>query len=117
MILLICKDLMFVSQVQNVCRRMNQPIATVSTVEKAIESIETPTEDAISQVFLDLKTNASPAALQELASKTEQGQARIAVTAFGPHVKVEMLQAAKDAGFERVWTQGQFHKNFPALIS
>lgn len=42
--------------------------------------------------------------------------ARIRVVAFGPHVAVEQLQAAKRAGADAVMTRGAFHARLPETL-
>lgn len=39
------------------------------------------------------------------------------VIAFGPHVRPELLAAARTAGIERVLTRGQFFMNLVAVLS
>ena len=37
--------------------------------------------------------------------------------AYGPHVHVAHLEAARAAGFQEVWTQGQFDRGFSHWLS
>jgi hypothetical protein len=48
--------------------------------------------------------------------KTET-PARIPVVAFGPHVGVETLDAARRAGADRVMSRGAFDRSLPALLA
>lgn len=115
MILFICQDLIFVSRVQSACRQVNCDIATVSTVQQGIQKIEC-SEVTIAQIFVDLKSASEKEALQELKEIAVVQDPPIPITAFGPHVKVGLLKAAREVGIDRVWTQGQFHTSFTELL-
>lgn len=115
MILFICRDLIFVSRVQTACQQMHCDLTTVSSVGKGVERMELP-ESAVSQIFIDLKSASDIDSLQRLKSVAILQDPPVPITAFGPHVKVDLLKAAREVGFDRVWTQGQFHTSFTELL-
>jgi CheY-like chemotaxis protein len=42
--------------------------------------------------------------------------AGVTVVAYGEHVRADVLQAARDAGADDVWTRSEFTRRLPALL-
>jgi hypothetical protein len=59
----------------------------------------------------------APAALQLIGRvRGEGGRADVRVVAFGPHVDVERLAAARAAGAERVMVRGAFDRGLAEIL-
>lgn len=70
-------------------------------------------------LVLDLKTVDNLVGLPEMYSKLTVAfpNAVCMGLAYGPHVHVAHLEAARAAGFQEVWTQGQFDRGFSHWLS
>ena len=63
-------------------------------------------------VIIDLMV-AGGGALEAVAAAREAG---VAVVAYGEHVAVDVLQAARDAGADQVLKRSEFTRALPALL-
>jgi hypothetical protein len=84
---------------------------TASDSETALGAIGTRTADI---VILDLSTQIDLYGIVEAAKKPATEAARI--IAFGPHVHVERLAAARAAGCDEVVSRGQFFARLDAIL-
>lgn len=118
MVLFVCNDLMFVSRVQQTARSAGVTLVTRPSIAAALSWLETE-GNQLGGVVVDLKGVADTATLKQLTSALQSEGEAISgsLLAFGPHVKTELLQAASDAGFQNVWTQGQFDRGMQGWFS
>lgn len=70
--------------------------------------------DSIRFVVLDLATRSGLTA--EIVGQCEQRCPQAELIAYGPHVQVAKLTAAKEAGIPIVLTRGQFDQRLPTLF-
>jgi hypothetical protein len=99
-VLFICNDLFFGSKITNAAGP-----AGVRLVTDSSGSLESMSDAGCLGVILDLNhPNASPATVAKQAGDG------LRLLAFGPHVRTELFEAAKAAGFETV-TRGQFDRS------
>ncbi|MGH8975226.1 MAG: DNA-binding response regulator, partial [Acidimicrobiia bacterium] len=63
-------------------------------------------------VIIDLMV-AGGGALEAVAAARDAG---VPVVAYGEHVAVEVLQAAREAGADQVWKRSDFARALPALL-
>lgn len=68
--------------------------------------------DGADLVVIDLMV-AGGGALEAVAAAREAG---IPVVAYGEHVAVDVLQAAREAGADEVWKRSDFARALPALL-
>ncbi len=71
--------------------------------------------DAIRYVILDLSTRSGLTATIIDLCRQRCPQARL--IAYGPHVQVEKLNAARQAGIELVMTNGQFNQQILSILA
>lgn len=117
---------MFVSRVQQVARRQGVELITRPSMAAATTWLEAQRESEKSAgvelrvLIVDLKGVADPSKLSPLVRACGQevvdNAAPVHCLAFGPHVKVDLLESARQAGFE-VMTQGQFDRNLDAIFA
>jgi hypothetical protein len=107
-VLMLSRDLLFASRVKSAARAagLNCRIASRFPDEQA---------DSIRLVILDLSTLAALAG--ELVLQCAQRCPTARLIAYGPHVQVDNLQAARQAGIATVMTNGQFSRELSQLLS
>ena len=104
--LMLCDDLMFTSKVTATARAVGVIVTAVRNVERLIALAETKPPSC---VILDLHNTTLD--LQVLmTSLREKCPTMPRVIAFGSHVDVELLAAARQAGCDRVMPRSQFVK-------
>ena len=101
-------DLMSSTRLQDAARALGHECAVVRRPEGMLDAL-----DGVDLVIadLDLSTGDGVAAVR-LAH-----DAGIPVIAYGGHVAVDRLQAARDAGADAVLTRGDFVRRLPELLS
>ena len=104
--LLLCDDLMFTSKVTGTARAVGVIVTAIRTVERLVALAET--EPPLC-VILDLH-NTTLDLPTLMSSLREKCPTMPRVIAFGSHVDVELLAAARQAGCDRVMPRSQFVK-------
>lgn len=109
LVVLFSSDLMLISSVGGAATAAGHRFCSSSRLSDVVEKLE-----AGSMLCLDLSS--SGADPQEVASaiSTELLQGSVA---FGPHVHVATLERARQAGFARVMSRGQFVSKLAELFS
>lgn len=98
-VLFLSGDLMFASRVRGAAERAGLAFQLAASLpEQAAEEIR--------YVVLDLSTRSSLISTIVAESQAKCPQAML--VAYGPHVQVSRLSAARQAGIPRVLTRGQF---------
>lgn len=101
-------DLVFASRVRAACEAAGHVFRSTMTVPQ-------PTSDGpIAWVILDLSSRSGVTADLMPACAAVCPDAR--VIAYGPHVQVPRLRAAREAGIPTVLTRGQFDAALPGLF-
>ena len=104
--LMLCDDLLFTSKVTGTARAIGVVVTAVRNVERliALAATEPP-----SCVILDLH-NTTLDLPTLMSSLREKCPTMPRVIAFGSHVDVDLLAAARQAGCDRVMPRSQFVK-------
>lgn len=106
-VLILCKDLMFSSQLNGAAQRSGFIPQTCLGQKSAEQALA---EHEIVWVVVDLELeNLDLAALRKAANCKLVG--------FGPHVHVDRLTAAKQVGFDYVLTRGQAASGLDQLLA
>ena len=102
-------DLMIAVRLQEAGKRAGTGVVMVESQEELLQRLEaggvTSVVIALGADGLDLRAIADAA-----------GGWGVPVLAFGPHVDVARLQAARDAGVERVFARGKFLRELPKIL-
>ena len=101
-------DLMFASKVR---------VAVDATGGRMRMGGQLPDDDlsGVTHVVLDLSTRSKMAGV--LVSQCDERCPQAKVIAYGPHVMVDRLNAAREGGIETVLTNGQFATNLTQILS
>lgn len=105
-VLVLCKDLMFSSQLNGAVQRAElvpQTCLGIKTVEDSLQKYD------INWVIVDLETEGV-----DLSKLREATGCKL--IGFGPHVHVDRLAAAQAAGFDYVLSRGQISNGLDQLL-
>jgi DNA-binding NtrC family response regulator len=110
--LLLCRDLIFISKIVGTAAELGYQFMIAGSRPQAKSLIETKRPQV---VLIDLTTGemAAPAALGEYQ---RVAASNMWFVAFGPHVDVNLLSAAKAAGCHVVLPRSRFTAELPALM-
>ena len=112
MILYLTKDLMLASNVRSVAKSEAIELTIVPSVEKLIENLGA---GGCQKVLVDLQTpGLTPEQLPEIVSGAQADS--VPVVGYAQHVYVDLMDAAKTAGFAAVFTRGQMNGNVAAIL-
>lgn len=119
-VLFVCSDLMFVSRVQQAARRQAVELTTRSSLSAATQWLNSSDSVTLQAMVVDLKGVSDLALLATLVAAYQTSSPSdapaVKCLAFGPHVKVDLLEGAREAGFE-VLTQGQFDRSVESIFA
>lgn len=104
--LMLCDDLLFTSKVTGTARAVGVIVTAIRSVERLVALAET---EPPSCVILDLH-NTTLDLPTLMSSLREKCPTMPRVIAFGSHVDVDLLAAARQAGCDRVMPRSQFVK-------
>lgn len=110
--LLLSRDLIFTSKVTGTARALGHRVLTAGSAAQAAGLIE---QDRPRVVFVDLTIGAE-AGLPALTALRAAAGPGVPFVAFGPHVEVAALDAARAAGCEEVMPRGRFSAELPEII-
>jgi len=101
-------DLLFASRIRSAAERAGVPFALLGRWPDDAPSVPR-------WIIVDLSTRAGAAAeIRRLASETFPTAQTIA---YGPHVQAQRLSQARQAGFDKVLTRGQFDASLPDIFT
>jgi DNA-binding response OmpR family regulator len=111
-IVLLSQDLMVVSQVSGAAAQRG---ATVRTVSNTSDAAKACSADEVELMIVDLGTPSVDVVrlVDEVKSFTSN---KLRIVAFGPHVHVDKLDAAKAAGCD-VMSRGQFLMHVGSVLT
>ena len=116
-ILLVSPDLMATSRIAGLCREAGASLETLRSLA------DVPHGGPHDVVLLDLQALAEDPAVvvtraRVLASRQRlvDGERRLTIVAFGPHVARERLALARDAGADDVVSRGELLGGFAGLL-
>lgn len=101
-------DLMFTSRVESVVKRAGLQFRFGGQLPE-------DDTDSIRYVVLDLSTRSG--LIETLVPLCQQRCPQAKLIAYGPHVHVDRLSAARNAGFHSVMTNGQFDGQMHELFA
>ena len=105
-VLFLSGDLLFASKVRVLVDRVGGQMKVAGNVPED--------EDGWTHVVLDLGTRSKLA--DDLIGRCHRQCPGARVMAFGPHVQVDRLRAAREAGIDPVLTNSQFVSNFASML-
>ena len=117
MIVYCCADLIFATKIQSTCDALGltaRPARNEAMLQKRLDRVnDGKPNDAVAAVLIDLDKgeDALP-----LITQCKQHATPPRVIAWGPHVLVDLLRQAKQAGADEVMTRGNFTANLPVLL-
>ncbi len=122
MVIYLTRDLMFSSRVRPVVAQRDLKLVIVASpadVTQKLANAPAAEPPTAYWFIVDLKAITQPSDLGPLLTQVRTALADVPLRtlAYGPHVHVEMLQAATDAGFDTVMTQGQFDRGFSQWLA
>jgi hypothetical protein len=107
-VLMLSGDLMFSSRVKSAVERAGKQFQLSG-------SLPAEASDAIEFVIVDLATRSG--VLPELGDQCARLCPQAKLIAYGPHVQVDKLEAARQAGVPNVMTNGQFDRELTSLFN
>lgn len=117
MILYAAADLIFATKIRSTCEALNRvsrPVRNAAMLQARLDRVDDgKANDAAELFFVDLELG--EVALQLIAAAVAH-PAPLRTVAFGPHVMVEALAAARDAGAHATFTRGTFTQRLPELV-
>lgn len=118
MIIYCCADLIFATKVSSTCDALSvtsRPARNADMLQKRLDRVEDgKPNDAVSLLLIDLDLG-EPAL--DLIRYARAHSAELPIIAWGPHVAVDLLKAAGQAGATQVMTRGSFTSNLPEIVS
>jgi len=118
MIVYCCADLIFATKVRSTCESLgvvSRPARDPDMLQKRLDQVDDgKPNDAVSLVLIDLELG-EPGL--ELIRTARAHDADLPVIAWGPHVAVDLLNAAGEAGASQVMARGAFTAKLPEIIS
>ncbi|TWU26839.1 hypothetical protein Pla52o_06940 [Novipirellula galeiformis] len=107
LVLFLSGDLMFASRVRGAA-------ANAELEFKFSGNLPAGDLDSVAYVIIDLSTRSKliPDVVAEIATRCPTAK----VIAYGPHVQINQLKAAREAGVPTVMTRGQFDAALPSLF-
>lgn len=106
---IVTRDLFFGSQVTGTAAQLGLRVVQAMSVSALEEQLAT---GSVRGVILDLVGSVTA---QDVIAKLPV-ETRPRTVAFGPHVRTDLLQAARDAGFEEVLPRSRFSAELPTLL-
>ena len=109
-VLILCSDIMFSSQITGAARQCEYTFCTVLSTRQALAQLD----DSIRQVLLvDLN---QPSLNWDQLKSIHQEHPTLVSIAFGPHVDVEKLEAARAAGCTEVMPRSRFSAQLSQIL-
>lgn len=118
MLIYACADLVFSTRIRAVCEDMKVPSRPARNLEmlgnrlRQVDDGKTNLPVTCVMVDLDLGQDALA-----LIGAVKAHDSNLTVVAFGAHVAVELLQAAREAGADFVMPRGAFTSQLPSLVA
>ena len=117
MIVYCCADLIFATKVRSTCDALgavSRPARNAEMLQKRLDQIEDGKPNGpVALLLIDLDLG-EPAL--DLIAQARSSDAELPILAWGPHVAVDLLNAAGQAGASEVMTRGSFTAKLPEII-
>jgi DNA-binding NarL/FixJ family response regulator len=111
-VLVAVPDLLFAVQIANAVRAAGGEPQTIRRVEEAYTALDTEAESYPAAVVIDLAARIDPPALIQTAAARH-----VPVFAFGPHLDIEAIKAARVAGADKVVTNSALAQALPGWLA
>jgi DNA-binding NarL/FixJ family response regulator len=103
---------MFQSRISSTARAAGKACVVERSAIKLVERVQEP--DSVSLVLIDLTLQSVD--LTQDIPLLHQSFSKCKILAYGPHVDVERLTLAQEAGADEVVTRGQMDRELVAII-
>jgi len=117
MIVYCCADLIFATKVSSTCQALAvvaRPARNPEMLQKRLDRVDDgKANDAVALLLIDLDLG-EPAL--ELIKAARAHCADLPIIAWGPHVAVDLLKAAGQAGATQVMARGAFTAQLPQIV-
>ena len=117
MIVYCCADLMYATKIRSTCESLgvvSRPARNAEMLQARLEQIDDGKPNApIAAVLIDLDLGEDALPLIQQVKAHSPG---VPVIAWGPHVLVDLLEAAQQAGADPVMARGAFTAQLPGII-
>lgn len=118
MIVYCCADLIFATKVRSTCDALgavSRPARNSEMLQKRLDQVDDgKANDAITLLLIDLDIG-EPAL--ELIRQARLHDADLPIITWGPHVAVDLLNQAGEAGASDVMTRGSFTAKLPEIVA
>ncbi len=118
MILYACSDLIFATRIRAACEdlgRVSRPVRNAAMLQARLDRVDDgKANDPVAALFVDLELDA--AGLDLIRQAAAHASPPSTLLAFGPHVMVDALAAARDAGAHHSLARGTFTARLVELI-
>jgi len=119
MIVYAASDLIFATRIRAACEdrgRVSRPVRNAEMLQARLDRVDDgKPHDAVVAFFVDLELGDGGLDLIRQAAQHDRPPAQI--LAFGPHVMVEALAAARDAGAHESLARGAFTARLSQLVA
>lgn len=117
MIVYCCADLIFATKVRSTCETMgavSRPARNAEMLKNRLDRVDDgKPNDPVALLLIDLDLG-EPAL--ELIQTARSHDPALPIIAWGPHVAIDLLNAAGQAGATEVLTRGSFTAKLPAIV-
>lgn len=117
MIVYCCADLIFATKIRSTCDALgavSRPARNGGMLQKRLDRVDDgKPNDAVKLILIDLENGRDAIGLIEQA---KQHPSAPPVLAWGPHVAVQLLKQAGQAGADQVLARGAFTSQLPQII-
>lgn len=117
MIVYCCADLIFATKVRSTCDALgavSRPARNAKMLQKRLDRVDDgKPNDPVALLLIDLDLGEP---VLELIQQARSHDADLPILAWGPHVAVDLLNAAAQAGASEVMTRGSFTAKLPEII-
>ncbi|MGY8769850.1 MAG: response regulator [Pirellulales bacterium] len=111
-IIYLTADLMFSSRACSFAKDSGADLRVAVSGAQCINAIN---QNKVDRVLIDL--NVPKLDIEELMTQIKATGQNLEVIAYGPHVHIELLEAAKAAGCNAVLSKGQFNQQIESLVA
>lgn len=105
-------DLIFGARIRAAADACRVPSVAVTVADRLVATVR----DGVHAVFVDLDVRTADPIALIARLKADECTRHAPVVAFASHIRTDALQAARDAGADRVLARGAFARQLPSLV-
>lgn len=117
MVLYCCADLIFATKIRSTAESLGvltRPVRDLDMLQKRLDRVDDgKPNEPVTGLMIDLETGETGL---QMIDRTKQHDPRIPVIAFGSHVAVDVLNAAREKGADQVLARSGFTAHLPVLL-